>query len=76
MADLKEQHISVMFCSELYKNSTETVKILKVASGEQTVGSIQVFECFSKLTSGVSFVEDAECLDIHHQAKHTKMWFV
>jgi hypothetical protein len=57
MADLKEQHVRVMFCFELQENFTETIKILKVASGEQTVGRIEVFNCFSKLSSGVSSVE-------------------
>jgi len=57
MADLKEQHVRIMFCFELEDNCTETIKILKVASGEQTVGRIQVFNCFSKLISGVSSVE-------------------
>jgi len=73
MADLKEQHFSIMFCSQLQENSTATIKILKLASGEQTVGKIQVFECFSMLKSGVSSVEDAECLDIPHQANRMNM---
>jgi hypothetical protein len=43
---------------------------LKVASGEQTLGRIQVFESFSKLTSGLLFIEDTKCLGIHYQANH------
>jgi hypothetical protein len=29
------------------ENATETIKILKVAFGEQTEGRTEVFECFS-----------------------------
>jgi len=65
-----------MFCSKLQENSTATIKILKLASEEQTMGRIQVFECFSMLKSDMSSVEDVECLDIHHQANHMNMWFM
>jgi len=74
MADLKEQQVSIMFCSKLQENSTATIKILKLTSVEQTMGRIQVFECSSMLKSCVSSVEGAECLDIHHQADHMNMW--
>jgi len=63
MADLKEQqHVRIMFCFELQENSIETIKILKVASGEQTGGRIQVFNSFPKLTSSVSSVERCSML--------------
>jgi hypothetical protein len=35
MADLKEQHVCIIFLFKLEKNATETFKMLKVCFGEQ-----------------------------------------
>jgi hypothetical protein len=62
VADLKELHVCVKFCFKQRKIGMETVKMMKVAFGEQTVGRTQLFEWFSKFKVCVTVVEDSEVL--------------
>jgi hypothetical protein len=59
MAALKEPHVCIKFCCKLGKNARETLKMLHIAFGEQTMGRT-CFELFSEFRSDVASDEDVK----------------
>jgi hypothetical protein len=62
MTGFKGEHICIKFSFKLEKSATKTLEILKAAFGELTMGRRQHFEWLSKFKSGLTSVENAECL--------------
>lgn len=42
MSDFKEQHVCIMFCFRLQKTCAETCQMLKLAFGDNALGSLRV----------------------------------
>lgn len=62
MTGLKGEHVCIKFSFKLGKSASKTVEMLKATFGALTVGRRRVFEWFFKFKSGVTSVENAECL--------------
>jgi len=68
----KEQCACISFCVIVWESGAETLRLLQVHSGEQTVGQTHVFELFSEFWSGVTSLEILNALNIHWKVKQIK----
>jgi hypothetical protein len=75
MAELKEQHVCIKFCSKPDINAVESFQLLKLASEHQPVARTQVFEWFSKCKDSVTSVDVDKCSRLLSvNKKRMKMW--
>ena len=58
VADLKEQHTSIQFCSKLGKTASETYETLKIVFAENVMEIKQTSDWFSVFKRGENSVED------------------